>query len=185
MKKILIVTMLMFPLCSQADSMPDGWVMAGSDPSSYTFELAVDQGRPEPSGYLMADDPKDKNGFGTVMQSFYPEEYLDKRVKLTAFMRAKGVADKASFWMRLDSNKVRAVSFDNMFDRAISGTKDWQQYEIVLDVPGNATNLSYGALLKGKGEIWFDEFQFTVVDKSVPLTGSIPPKRNSPINNSF
>jgi len=61
---------------------------------------------------------------------------------------------------------------DGKKDRSVKGTTAWTKYEIVLDVPLQATNLAYGALLSGTGQIWFDHLKFEVVDNSVPTTGS-------------
>ena len=59
---------------------------------------------------------------------------------------------------------------DGEKDRSIKGTTDWTEYEIVLDVPLNATKLAYGVLLVGTGQVWFDNIKFEVVDNSVPTT---------------
>ena len=49
-------------------------------------------------------------------------------------------------------------------------TTGWKKYEIVLDVPQQATNLAYGALLDGTGEIWISDLSFETVDRNVPVT---------------
>jgi hypothetical protein len=77
---------------------------------------------------------------------------------------------------------------DGKKNRSIKGTTDWTRYEIVLDVPANASNLAYGALLVGTGQIWFDDIKFEIVDKSVPTTGEssehlMPGKE--PVNGDF
>ena len=84
------------------------------------------------------------------------------------------------------------LGFDNMHDgskdRLIKGTTDWTNYEIVLYVPLKASNLGYGALLVGTGQIWFDNIKFEVVDSNVPTTGneklSLLPS-NEPVNLDF
>jgi hypothetical protein len=89
-----------------------------------------------------------------------------------------------------DSKK--ALSFDNMKggkkDRSIQGSSDWTRYDIVLDVPMNASNIAYGALLPGTGQIWFDDMKFEVVDKDVPTTGmeeETMSTNKEPVNLSF
>ena len=57
------------------------------------------------------------------------------------------------------------------------GDMDWKKYEIVLEVPKNASNILFGALLNGVGQIWFEKLQIEVVNKLVPLTGT---KRTEP-----
>ena len=71
----------------------------------------------------------------------------------------------AGLWMRVDGmGKDEMLSFDNMQNRPITGTTEWKKYEIILPVPESASNLAYGALLDGTGQIWFDNFTFEVFD---------------------
>ena len=78
------------------------------------------------------------------------------------------------------------VAFDNMQDRSIKGTTDWRRYEVVLDVPKDATGIALGILLTGTGEVWLNGARFEVVGSDVAVTGSnygkIPDK---PVNLDF
>lgn len=58
-----------------------------------------------------------------------------------------------------------------MQGRPIKGTSGWKKYEIVLDVPNEASNIAFGALLNGTGQIWVDNVHFDIVGNSVPTTG--------------
>jgi len=70
-------------------------------------------------------------------------------------------------------NSKAPLTIDNMSDRPITGTTNWTKYEIVLDVALNASKIAYGALLRGNGQIWFDELKFEIVDSSVPVTSHV------------
>lgn len=116
------------------------------------------------------------NGFGTLMQICLPNNYLGKRVRMSGLLKTQDVTDWAGLWFRVDEKGTNTSSgFDNMKDgkkdRSVKGTTDWMRYEIILDVPLNTSNLAYGALLSGTGQIWFDDIQFEVVDNTVPTTG--------------
>ena len=173
--------------------LPEGWLKAGDKPDSYEMGIAKDEGMdkntqtPIKIGQydLMVESGVGKNcatiksiskkidGFGTLMQSCLPDKYLGKRVRMSGYLKSKDVAEWAGFWMRVDqpnSTPLNSLSFDNMEDRAIKGTTDWKKYEIVLDVPLRASNIAYGVLLSGTGQVWFDNLNFEVVDKSVPTT---------------
>ena len=98
--------------------------------------------------------------------------------------------DGASLWFRVDQCKSEeSLSFDNMGDRPVVGTTDWHKYEIVLDVPNNASLLAYGVLLIGTGQVWFDNISFDIVDETTPTTGSINGKKSAmktePVNLDF
>ena len=110
-------------------------------------------------------------GFGTLMQQSKPDKYIGKRIKMTGFLKAEKVNGWAGLWLRIDqTGSQKPLSIDNMKDRKITGTSDWKKYEIVLDVPENASLIAYGALLDGTGQIWFDNLSFDIVDENVPLT---------------
>jgi hypothetical protein len=151
--------------------LPVGWFIAGSKPKSY--EMGIDKGAGldgKNAATIKSIDAKIE-GFGTLMQNSKPDKYLGKRVKMTGYMKSKEVAGWAGFWLRIDqADSKRALGFDNMHNRAVKGTINWTKFDIVLDVPANATNLAYGALVSGTGQIWFDNLNFEIVDNSVPLT---------------
>jgi hypothetical protein len=108
------------------------------------------------------------------MQNCSPDKFLGKRVRMSGFLKSKD-AEWTSFWLRVDqAGSKKALSFDNMKDgkinRTIKGTTDWKKYEIVLDVPEKATNISFGVMLNGTGQVWFDNIEFEIVNKRVPVT---------------
>jgi len=156
--------------------LPTGWFKAGSVPKSY--DMGVDKGAGQNGGNAATIKSIDKkiNGFGTLMQNCLPDNYLGKRVRMSGMVKTKDVSDWSGLWFRIDEKgSDKSLGFDNMHDgkkdRSIRGTTDWTKYEIVLDVPLNASNLAYGALLVGTGQIWFDNIKFEIVDNSVPTTG--------------
>ena len=100
-------------------------------------------------------------------------------------VKSEEVGDWAGLWMRVDRGKD-TVAFDNMHNRAIKGTGGWQRYEVVLDVPKDATGISFGILLAGGGEVWLNSTKFDVVGENVPATGPGDSKvLNAPVNLEF
>lgn len=182
-KKLLLRTLvvgliaaLSFTLLSFDYPQPDGWIKAGDKPMSY--EMGIDKAagpNGKNAGTIKSID-KTIDGFGTLMQQCSPIKYLGKRVRMTGYMKTKDVTDWAGLWMRVDTKEGKKnMPFDNMKngkkDRSVSGTSDWKQYDIVLDVPNSSENLAFGALLSGTGQVWFTNLKFEVVDKSTPTTG--------------
>jgi hypothetical protein len=154
---------------ADSNSVP-GWYLAGTKPANYLTGVDRDaafQGRP--SAYLKAK-PSATEGFGTLMQNFSAEQYLGKRVRVTAWVKSEGINDWAGVWMRVDKGSS-AVSFDNMMNRPIKGTSDWQNYAVVLDVPKGATGIFFGVLLNKGGAVWVNGVQFEIVGTDVPTTG--------------
>ncbi len=166
-----------------ADKPPAGWTLAGSKPENYKAGIdgqAVFEEKP--SAYLEAK-AQDTGGFGTLMQSFSAEQYLGKRVRLHAWARALNATGWAGMWMRIDKASV-PVAFDNMESRPIKGTTGWTSYDVVLDVPQDATTISLGVLLTGPGRVWMSGVKFETVGKYVPVTGG-PKPPPGPVNLGF
>ena len=147
------------------------WFMAGSDPQDY--ELGIDTNvthNNKNSGYIKAK-VADPRGFGTMMQMFKANNYLNKRMRFSADVRSEGIEAWAGLWMRIDGPTQHVpLGFDNMQNRPIKGTTDWQKYEVVLDVPPESVNIAFGILLTGKGRAWLSGVQFEEVGVDVPTT---------------
>lgn len=175
----LLLALCAYPALAERGSVP-GWFQAGNDVQGYAIgTVETEQGK---AAFLKAIDPEPKK-FGTLMQTFSPEEYLGKRVRFTARVKADDVQEWAGIWMRADAEK-KAVAFDNMQDRPIQGTMPWTLQTIVLDIPKNADSLSIGILLHGKGEVMWDRIKLEIVGDDVPVTGPYA-KKSKPANLNF
>ena len=175
--RVQIISILFISIFLLSFDKPDGWIQMGSKPSSYEMSTDAGTGIDGKTAATIKSVDKKIKGFGTLMQNIAPGDYLGKRLRMTGYMKTLQVKENASFWMRVDGADKTFLAFDNMIDgnnkRPISGTTDWTKYEIILDVPANATNIGFGAQLSGTGQIWFDNIQFEIVDESVPVTGWI------------
>jgi hypothetical protein len=165
--------------------LPEGWIKTGSNPEQY--DMGVDEdvhhNNSDKCGCVKFTGETEPEGGGTLMQTFSAEKYLDKRVRLTGFVKSES-ADWAGMWMRVDGPEPgKPLAFDNMFNRQIKGTNDWKRYDVVLDVPGKATEIAFGVLLNGKGTVWFDDFKFEEVGNDVAIT--VKKSRKATVNLNF
>ncbi|MEO8211101.1 MAG: hypothetical protein ABI840_11130 [bacterium] len=145
---------------------PNGWHKAGSNPENYEMEIVKAAGNDGKKAATIKSIEAIE-GFGTLMQTCSPDKYKGKQIKMTGYVKSENVTDWAGLWLRVDQPGTRQpLSFDNMYDRAIKGTTEWKKYEILLDVPANASRIAYGALLAGPGQIWFDNIKFELVDNA-------------------
>jgi hypothetical protein len=156
--------------------LPTSWFKAGNKPKSYEMGIDIGTGQDGKNSATIKSIDKTVDGFGTLMQDCMPGKYGGKRIKMTGMFKSKDVSNWAGLWLRIDTKKpIKGVVFDNMHDgkkdRAIRGTTDWEKYEIVLDVPDEASNIAYGALLAGTGQVWFDNITFEIVSSTTPTTG--------------
>jgi hypothetical protein len=174
------------PRRSPSSQAVRGWILAGDDTSEYAIladPSTKHAGRASGSLRAVVSKPR---GFGTLMQSFWDGAYLGKRLRLTAFVKASAVDGWAGLWMRVDGAAGHpSLAFDNMQDRPITGTSDWTRYDVVLDVASEATNIAFGVLLHGAGQVWIDEVKLDVVDTTVPTTGTSRDGKRTPQNLDF
>ncbi len=179
-----VFLLIAYSLSLQA-AAPTGWFLAGSRPASYDTgidgQIAYNG---HPSAYLKSNQQV-SYGFGTLMQEFRAEKYAGKRLRLSAFIKPDQVQDWAGLWMRVDKDS-QSVAFDNMEDRPIKGTNGWHSYQVVLDVPQDASVIAFGVLLSGTGTVWLNSVELQVVGTDVPKTGKVGSSMpDQPMNLNF
>lgn len=170
---LLIGMMLTF----SSFDIPKGWFPIGNHHNKY--QMGVDKGSGNDGKDAMTiksvEKIEDNLIFGTLASSSLPTQYLGKRVRLSGLIKTKEVSDWAGFWFRVDGQKGEVLAFDNMkdgkTDRSITGTNNWKQCDLVLDIPFNAKKIMYGALLSGEGRIWFENVTLEIVNNFTPTTG--------------
>jgi len=171
---VVLASVLIFTAMAMAgDPLPEGWM--GGNTKDYDIGVDNQTFKEGKTAATIKSKTQTPENFGTIVQSFSAESYLGKRVRMSAFVKADKITSWAGLLMRVDGEGKENVSlsFDNMQTRPIKGTLDWARYEIVLDVPGNSKNITFGILLDGPGQAWIDGFKFEVVTQDVPVTGQM------------
>ncbi|MFD1927603.1 helix-turn-helix domain-containing protein [Sporosarcina siberiensis] len=174
-------------IVSTENNTPTGWIMTGETPFDYETGLdnrIVHNGNY--SAYLRSKDEKAR-GFATLMQQIKSDRYRGERVRFSAFVKSTDVKEAAGLWMRVDHSSGEVLAFDNMMNRPIKGTNEWNHFSVVLDIPVKSEAIAFGVLLNGSGHIWMDKLGFEVVDDSVPVTekSSTEGLSHEPLNLNF
>ena len=180
---VVLATLMLLPAVAGAAS-PEGWNLAGSEPSSYAMDRdSVEAYQGKSSGRLMSI--RESKGFGTMMQCIDPADYAGKRIRFSGYVKARDVRSWAGLWMRVDGPDTSSgsLAFDNMQSRPIKGTRDWTRYDVVLDVAKEATGICFGILLDGEGKVWLSGVSFEAVSTTVPTTVASEPR--APANLDF
>lgn len=165
-----------------------GWMLSGGNPELYQFhtdDKVFHSGNR--SGVLYSSTASANNGqFATMMQGFQAAEFKGKRLKMSCYLKTAD-ATKCGAWMRIDNATGDTIQFDNMDQRSITGTTEWNHYSIVLDVPEEGDSIYFGVLLIGSGKVWADGFRFEEVDDKVPSTNMLSQERlpKQPANLDF
>ncbi|MEK5481964.1 AraC family transcriptional regulator [Viridibacillus sp. FSL R5-0888] len=150
-----------------------GWSLSGSNPELYDFVVDGDVFHTgTKSGLLFAIGEANAQQFATIMQGFQANNYKGKRLKLSCYLKTESVL-KCGAWLRIDNTTGDTIQFDNMDNRSIQGTTDWNHYSIILDVPEESASIHFGVLLIGTGKVWADGFCFEEVNEKVATTNML------------
>lgn len=152
------------------------WIITGTAPEKYQVSIdnkTYNTGTRSASIRSVADE-FEVNEFGTIMQQFSAKNFIGKRVRFSGFVKTLEVSGWCGLWMRIDNALGTVLKLDNMQGRPIVGTREWNHYSCVLDVPENGAIVNIGILLCGKGQAWLDNTSFQKVDYSIPTTDFTP-----------
>lgn len=149
-----------------------GWIVTGTAPRAYHVELDRTVFHKGSQSVCIKGENENIEGddYMTVMQQIRAEQYIGKRIRFSAFIKALDIEKWCGLWMRINGTTANILKIDNMQNRPIKGTKDWNYYSVVLDIPENSNIINFGILLNGKGTIWMDQVSFEEVDKKVRTT---------------
>lgn len=167
-----LFAMLLASVSVVATTSIPGWMIAGSKAGSYFAATETQANVDHANVAYLKSRTETVEGFGTMMQMFAANQYVGKRVKVSASLRSQNVKGWAGLWLRVDGDKGSVLAFDNMQDRPIKGTTDWKHYEVVLDVSDVASRLAMGVLIESGGQVWMDKFKIEIVPNTVPVTGT-------------
>jgi hypothetical protein len=182
--------------------MPSGWSLFGPTDGQEAFDFyggydaEIKHSGERSVSFLAIEVSKDDHA--RLTQRFVADLYRGKRVRFSGYMKTNMVNGWAGLWMRVDTATKVGWAFDDMEDHEVSGTTEWTQYQVVLDVPEDAAAIYLGAHLYGRGQVWVDDCTFEVVGDDVAATDgsrlrggrdrtfSIPPfLEDEPVNLDF
>ncbi len=205
-------TPLYFPLTTEAvdtslvmtDAFQKALSMMVNQPSNLNFELLNQKNEPlhwyigqESQHFRIYGDPTIqqngkpsiclqsngyKNDWNTLLQVCKAGNYLNKHIKISAWVRTAGVIDHASFIFRVD-DFTAGMRPENVKEVNFKGNTNWQKVELSLDIPETATSFRYGVLLSDKGQIWMSNLNVEIE----PLNHNVmvPDYFKTPINLGF
>lgn len=103
---------------------------------------------------------------GLVFQSINSDAYLNRTVRFSAFAKGE-FADTNGYgflWIKVYLADKTYMSYPVKATNLIN-TSDWKKYEVIAEIPANATEIQFGAILQKKGKIWLDDAEFKDVNE--------------------
>lgn len=148
--------------------LPKGWLRSGGNPGDYDMDVDhLISYNGKASGRISSKGTA--RGSGVMMQMIKADDFRGKRVRLSGYLKTSFLGKYTTFFLRTDGPGYY-LNFDNMQDRRIFGAKNWQKYELVIDVPEESLAIAFGIVLDGEGQVWIDDLQLEIVGQDVPST---------------
>jgi len=190
MKNILIITLLIFvssilltaqqeeypsiniPAVTE-DVLPAGWSKNGNNPQDYIVGVDYIECLVGKASAFIKSRPGLVSGFAELTQELKADNYRGDRIRLSGYLKVEMVTGWAGLWMRVEDRDGDDLCMDNMENRPVKGSSDWIKYSVILDVPVHSEKISFGVLLKGKGQVWVDNVVLERVNQSIPVTDQL------------
>jgi hypothetical protein len=152
-------------------SFPEnGWQSSGN---SHAYTLTREQAQ-TPDGVrdvmVLRSRGEAGDSFRSMTRGVHGHAHRGRRLRLAGLLSTENVTGRVGLWMRVDGLNWERLAYDDMEDRALTGTTAWTRAAVVLDVPPDAERVFYGVLLRGSGAVRSTEIEFEPVDESVPVT---------------
>ena len=149
---------------------PSGWGGGSRRMQDYDFGTApLEDSNGGKAAYIRAKPDADRTLSFTMDQCVDAKDYAGKRLRLSGRLKTIN-ADSGRLWMRINRGQFM-VNSDYMSDRRLAGTNDWQNKEIVLNIPAGSTEICFGFVLGGgQGEVWARDLKLEPVSMNVRTT---------------
>lgn len=140
---------------------PAKWENFGSE----EYKIYLDSVNVKSGKFSAVIENTDKKSDFKALAISLPNNYNGKFIRLTGYIKTENVTEGyAGLWMRIDPQ----LAFDNMNNSGVTGTTDWQEYEITLPLnPQKTEQIVIGGLLVGKGKMWLDDLQVLIDGKDL------------------
>ncbi len=110
---VIAVIVVAFLIANNNNQIPSGWFPSGSNPSEY--EMSIDNSiyqNGHSCAHIKSKSPNE-NEFGTLMQTISAENYLDKRLRLSGYVKSEDIKGWSGIWMRIDGENNGKRAYPN------------------------------------------------------------------------
>jgi hypothetical protein len=142
---------------------PEGWFtfQHAGNPS---YRYIVDADNPHGGTRSLRIENIGPEPYGAIAQSFDAKPHVGKVAKLSGWLRTKDANSDGGAGLTLlvqQGGNILAHNF--MYDGAVTGTTDWKRYTITVPIPKGADRIEIGAMMRGRGALWFDDAELEFV----------------------
>lgn len=147
------------------------WTKTGSNLSKYDMGESVSANTEGPGIITLKSKGNAVNDFGIMTHHLPAATFQGKRVRISGIVKAKDVNAWGGLWLNVNHATSQTIQLDKMVISKVSGSsKGYNFAKVVMDVPQGSAGISYGAVLKGDGQLFVGRVMFEIVGNDVPLT---------------
>jgi len=146
-------------------SPPAGWGLVGAPGAGVRLDKQNTY-REQASLHLHAA------GWAQVLQEISAANYRGHRVMFRGVAKVEKMPAGALMYVRVDGPGTSEFASATTEKQSVkfSGTTDWRNFSLVVNVPKQAQDLLLGLAANGPGDLWVADMEFKVVDNNVPLS---------------
>lgn len=164
-----LATSSLLALASPPEKLPAAWIVTGPAPHKFSAGIETTDVGGVRGAKFLRNNTNDADTWGALTQQISAQRYLGQRLQFKARIRTADITSHAGLWMRVDTPTRHGVAFYNSSDRPIRGSTGWQERTVTLDVPADASIVSFGVIGAGKGQVWIDALTLEPVGRNVPV----------------
>jgi hypothetical protein len=141
---------------------PEGW-FTFQHAGNASYRYVVDADAPHSGSRSLRIENIGPEPYGAIAQSLDAKPHVGKVAKLSGWLRTKDAGDGGAGLTLLVQQGGNILAHNFMYDAAVTGTTDWKRYTITVPIPKGADRLEIGAMLRGRGALWFDDAELEFV----------------------
>lgn len=141
---------------------PDGW-FSFQHAGELSYRYVVDTAEPHTGTRSLRIDNIGPEPYGAVAQIVAGAPHAGKVARLSGWLRTRDANDNGAVLTLLVLRGGATLAQNFMLDTAVKGTTGWKRYTITLPVTPGADRVEVGAMMQGRGSLWFDDVELQFV----------------------
>jgi hypothetical protein len=145
-----------------AGGNPDGW-FSFQHAGAVSYRYVVDTTEAHGGTRSLRIDNIGPEPYGAVAQIVAAAPHAGKVARLSGWLRTRDANDNGAVLTLLVMQGGATLAQNFMQDAAVKGTTGWKRYTITLPVARGADRIEVGAMMQGRGSMWFDDVELEFV----------------------
>jgi hypothetical protein len=137
------------------------WSFVAKPYNNFRYGLTQNEAYNSSSSLYIISKLPTTDGFAAIKQKIAAKNYLNSKLKLTAFVKTANLNGSAVIELDLFDESDQVFRRGTVKIDSPTNQQDWQKVEIVADITANIKSISYAGYLLGSGQVWFDEFNLS------------------------